>query len=190
MNNQLLIIIDDEASVRDSLSLLFSQVGFLVATFQSVEELISSAYYGVRCSAIIDMNLGGLSGIDALKMIKKEQLPINVIVISAYGTPKSVREAFKVDAFDFVEKPYDPNELIDIVRRACRQLPVQMATETVLTKREKEVRALLLKGLHAKEIANILGISARTVETHKGRIYEKLNVRSALELVANSEKSA
>ncbi len=183
-----LLIIDDEASVRDSLSLLLSHAGFSVATFQSVEEFVSSAYYGVRCCAIIDINLGGLSGIDALRIIARERLPMRVVVISAFGTPRSVRDAFKAEAFDFIEKPYDPNDLIESVRRAFSDLPESPLAERLLTPREEEIRSLLLKGLQAKEIASQLGISPRTVEAHKGRIFEKLKVKSTLELVVQADR--
>ncbi len=184
----LLIIIDDEASVRDSLSLLLSHAGFSVATFKSVEEFVSSAYYGVRCCAIIDINLEGLSGIDALRIIARERLPMKVVVISAYGTPRSVRDAFKAEAFDFLEKPYDPNDLIESVRRAFSVLPESLSGEGILTPREEEIRSLMLKGMQAKEIASQLGISPRTVETHKGHIFEKLKVKSTLELVVQAER--
>ncbi len=186
IENQLLVIIDDDASIRDSLSLLFSQIGFNVVVFESVEKFLSSSSYGARCCAIIDLNLGGLNGIDALQIIRDAKLPIKTILISAFGTPKFVRDAFISDAFDFIEKPYNPNDLIDAARRAFADFPPKSPTEGILTKREEEIRALLLKGLHAKEIANSLGISARTVETHKAKIFEKLKINSTLELLANS----
>ncbi len=185
-DNQLLIIIDDDVSIRDSLSLLFSQRGFNVLTFQSVESFLSSSSYGSACCAIIDLNLDGLTGIDALQIIKNEKLPMKTILISAFGTPKFVREAFISDAFDFIEKPYNPNELIEVVERAFANFPERSLTEGLLTKREEEIRTLLLKGLHSKEIAKKLGISPRTVETHKSKIFEKLKINSTLELLANS----
>jgi len=187
-DSEKLIIIDDESSIRDSLSLLFSQSGFSIATFQSAEEFVSSTYYGMRCCAVIDVNLAGLSGIDALQIIAGKRLPMKVIMISAYGTPRSVRDAFKAEAFDFIEKPYDPNELIESVRRAFAALPEDPSSERLLTPREEEIRTLLLKGMSAKEIAIQLGISPRTVETHKGHIFEKLQVKSTLELVVHSDR--
>ncbi len=187
-DSEKLIIIDDESSIRDSLSLLFSQSGFSIATFQSAEEFVSSTYYGMRCCAIIDVNLAGLSGIDALQIIAGKRLPKKVIMISEYGTPRSVRDAFKAEAFDFIEKPYDPNELIESVRRAFAALPEDPSSERLLTPREEEIRTLLLKGMSAKEIAIQLGISPRTVETHKGHIFEKLQVKSTLELVVHSDR--
>jgi two-component system response regulator DctR len=101
IDNQLLIIIDDDVSIRDSLSLLFSQRGFNVLTFQSVERFLSSTSYWSACCAIIDLNLDRLTGIDALQIIKKERRPMKTILISAFGTPKFVREAFISDAFDY-----------------------------------------------------------------------------------------
>jgi FixJ family two-component response regulator len=188
ISNQLLVIIDDDASIRDSLSLLFSQLEFNVIIFESVEKFFSSTSYRTRCCAIIDLNLDGLTGIDALQIIKNERLLIKTILISAFSTPKFVRDAFISDAFDFIEKPYNPNELIEVVRRAFANFPPNSLNEGVLTKREEEIRTLLLKGMHAKEIAIKLDISKRTVETHKARIFEKLKINSTLELLANSSK--
>ena len=185
-NMQKLIIIDDEASVRDSLALLFSQEGYLVVTFRSAEEFISSRDFGTPCCAILDINLGGISGIDTLKIITNERLPMQVVIISAYGNVQSVRETFKFAAFDFIEKPYAPDELMTTVRQAFDSLPVSVTTDEMLTPREREVQNLLLQGKQAKEIANELSISVRTVEVHKGRIFDKLNVRNTLELMARS----
>lgn len=121
-----------------------------------------------------------------MQLFKKEVLPIRTILISAFGTIKSVREAFVNDAVDFIEKPYDPAALVDVVKLAFINLPVSRNNLNLLTSREKEVHEMLIKGLHAKEIAKLLGNSSRTVESHKAHIFEKLNVKSTLELLANA----
>ncbi len=185
-DKKLIIIIDDDPHIRDSLNLLFSQIGFNTLTFDSVENYFSSSAYGERGCIIVDLNLGGLSGIDALKIFIKDKIPVRVILISAFGTLKTVRNAFLNDAFDFIEKPYNPNELIEAVLKAFNELPANHLNEKKLTGRQEEIRKMILKGMHDKEIAKNLDISPRTVEKHKEQIFEKLNVRSTIELLARN----
>ncbi len=187
INTNQVFIIDDDPYIRDSLNLLFSQIGLNSLTFDSAENYFASAAYGLRGCVVMDLNLKGLNGIDALKFIIKDNIPVKVILISAFGTPQSVRNAFINYAFDFIEKPYNPIDLTEVVVKSFDTLPAYLSYERSLTKRQEEIKNLLLKGFHDKEIANTLGISPRTVEKHKEHIFEKLDVKSTIELIARSK---
>ncbi|MFD2207267.1 response regulator transcription factor [Kiloniella antarctica] len=188
-------IIDDDDAVRESTQLLIasSDLEATIQTFSSGEEFLSADLFSSTGCVLLDIRMPGMNGVDVLKRIKMEESNLTVVMISGHGDiPKAV-ETMKAGAYSFVEKPFSDTEIINIVTEAIEvsktnfvqaELKQQAeATISKLTPREKEVLDKLVEGLLNKVIAYELGISTRTVEVHRARIMEKLEVKSLPEMV-------
>ena len=192
-------IVDDDASVRDALSLLLSLRGFVTATFACAEDFLAALQPGWRGCVVADIRMPGLSGLELQQRLRDCGPTLPVIVITAHGDVAAARQAFLADAVDFIEKPFDGAQLLAAIEtalaglRAVAQARASSPTDpsarlttdraSVLSAREREVMALMVKGLHNRRIAEQLGISPRTVEVHKARVMDKLGVRSLVDLV-------
>jgi FixJ family two-component response regulator len=191
MKADTVFIVDDDASVRDALSLLLSLRGHASATFASAEDFLAALRPEWRGCVIADIRMPGLSGLELQSALRARGIALPVIVITAHGSVAAAREAFLADAFDFLEKPFDGEQLLRAVEQALAGLPEPAAATRepdALTAREREVMALLVEGLHNRRIAETLGISPRTVEVHKARVLDKLGVASVVELVKQVER--
>ena len=186
-------IIDDDASVRDSLSLMLGLDGYRVALFADAESFLENLRSDASGCCIVDLKLPGKSGLDLQTDLAARSIDLPVIMITAHGDVPAARAAFRAHAIDFLEKPFPPEQLIAAIERALEfeekrlERDASRSAEATklarLTDREREVLARVGQGLHAKEIALALGISPRTVEVHKAHIMEKLGARNAIELV-------
>jgi two-component system response regulator FixJ len=191
MNTDTVFIVDDDASVRDALSLLLSLRGHASATFASAEDFLSALRPGWRGCVVADIRMPGLSGLELQAALRERGISLPVIIITAHGNVGAARQAFLADAVDFLEKPFDGAQLLQAVEQALAGLPEPQAAAPgtdALTAREHEVMALLIEGLHNRRIAETLGISPRTVEVHKARVLDKLGVASVVELVKRVER--
>lgn len=191
MSTDTVFIVDDDASVRDALSLLLSLRGHACATFASAEDLLAALQPSWRGCVVADIRMPGLSGLELQAALRERGIALPVIVITAHGSVAAARQAFLADAVDFLEKPFDGEQLLRAVEQALAGLPEPQAAARgtdVLTAREREVMALLIEGLHNRRIAETLGISPRTVEVHKSRVLDKLGVASVVELVKRVER--
>lgn len=186
-------VVDDDASIRDSLSLMLGLAGYATRVFADAESFLAAYQEGWRGCLVADLRLPGMSGIELQERLRERNSSLPVVIITAHGDVPAARTAFRADAVDFIEKPFEEHQLraaIDTafaVEReradASQSRRGVSAKLALLTAREREVLDQAAKGLHAKEIAKALGISARTVEVHKTRIMEKLRVRNIGELV-------
>jgi two-component system response regulator FixJ len=186
-------IVDDEASVRESLALLLSTAQIESQTFASAEDYLGSIALDESTCVILDNRLPGLSGIDLLKRISAAEGDTAVILISGHGDVPTAVSAMKCGAFHFVEKPLDPEALLLTVEEALgrteqgrdRQTQVQefRSRRALLTQRENEVFALLIEGLPTKLIARQLGITPRTTEHHRAAVMHKMRARTISHLV-------
>lgn len=189
----LIAIVDDDAAVRDSLSLLLRLHGCEVRTFDSGEAFLAWAgTSGVDC-VLLDLRMGGRSGLDVQAELRSRGLDYPIIVLTAHGDVATTRAALKGGAFDFIEKPFDDTLLLDTIR-AASQVSAERRTraerdarfaQTIgrLTPREREVLDHVLAGRHNREIAVLLAISPRTVEVYKARIMDKLAIDRLPELI-------
>jgi RNA polymerase sigma factor (sigma-70 family) len=186
-------LIDDDASVRDSLSLLLSLKGMRTQSFEAAEaflETYRSEWYGC---VLTDLQMPKMSGLDLQQALHDRGISLPVVVLTAHGDVRTTRLAMKRGAFDFLEKPIDHEILLDVLKNAIREDTRRHdahRTEDVarsrlerLTPREREVLDLLVEGLSQRDIAARLEISPRTVEVYKARMMEKLQCRSLAELV-------
>jgi FixJ family two-component response regulator len=195
MHRDTVYIVDDDASVRDALSLLLSLRGYLTATFASAEDFLAALRPDWRGCVVVDVRMPGLSGLELQRALAGRGPLLPVIVITAHGDVDAARQAFLADAVDFLEKPFDGEQLLASIETALAGLRTiagardaaaprpRAATLGALSAREREVMALMVRGMHNRRIAEELGISPRTVEVHKARVMDKLGVANLVELV-------
>jgi FixJ family two-component response regulator len=182
-------IVEDDASVRDSLALMLGLSGYRTAFFPDAEAFLAAWRREWAGCVIADLKLPGASGIEMQAELRRRGSSLPFIIVTAHGDVAAARAAFRADAVDFLEKPFDHGQLRAAVRAAYSKEDRRLrragdATRLdQLTPREREVLEQAALGLHAKEIARKLGISARTVEVHKTRVMAKLGVRNVAELV-------
>jgi two-component system, LuxR family, response regulator FixJ len=186
-------LIDDDPSVRDSLTLLLSLKGVATQPFATAESFIET-YQPERAGCVLtDLRMPGMTGLELQAALHERQIEVPVVVLTAHGDVATARAALKNGAFDFLEKPIDDAMLLDVLRNALRVDRERRAAETAraatdsrferLTQREREILAFIAAGHQNRDIAAKLGISARTVEVHKARIMEKLDCHSLAELI-------
>lgn len=193
MHRESVFIVDDDPSVRDALSLLLSLRGYATATFSSAEDFLSALQPEWRGCVVLDIRMPGMSGLELQRCLLEGGPTLPVIVITAHGDVSAARQAFLADAVDFIEKPFDSEQLLAAIENALSGLravtlvkdstPRPRLPATPLSPREREVMTLLVKGLHNRRIAEELGISPRTVEVHKARVMDKLGVKTVVDLV-------
>jgi FixJ family two-component response regulator len=192
MHRDTVFIVDDDASVRDSLSLLLSLRGYATASFANAEDFLAAVQPNWRGCVILDIRMPGMSGLELQRVLADGGPTLPVIVITAHGDVAAARQAFLADAVDFIEKPFDGAQLLKAIENALAGIravskvqshPDAPFPKAILSAREQEVMALMVKGMHNRRIAEELGISHRTVEVHKARVMEKMGVRTVIELV-------
>jgi len=186
-------VIDDDAAVRDSIALMLGLAGYRTSVFADAEAFVAAWRADWAGCVVADVRLPGMSGVDLQDALRKRGAALPFVIITAHGDVPTARAAFRSQAVDFLEKPFDEAQLRRAIETAfaLEERRIQRrdnrradaAKLGRLTAREREVLAHAARGLHAKEIAAALGISPRTVEVHKTRIMEKLGVRNVAELV-------
>ncbi|MGD8588481.1 MAG: response regulator [Chromatiales bacterium] len=198
INNALVHVVDDDADVRASLSLLLESVGIEVVGYVDGDSFLQ-AYRPTpeRPSCLLlDIRMPGLSGMAVLKKFHTEGINLPVIILTGHGDiPMSVN-AMKLGAVDFLTKPFNHQRLLDLVQNVLRDPLLQGQQDSnridpreaqsrweTLTPREKEIFQAIVSGSSNKVIGIELNISTRTVETHRARIMEKLEARSLVDLV-------
>ncbi len=193
-----IFIVDDDPSVCESTRLMLEGVGFDVKTFASAQDFLNVKLQEGPGCLILDVRMPGISGLDLQEKLLSAKTPLPVIFITGHGTvPMSVR-AMKAGAVDFLQKPFDEQDLLDAIHRAIARQRERKSKKDeedklqqrlkALTPRENEVFSLLVTGMANKEIAYKLGMSERTVKAHRAQIMEKMNARSFADLVRFAEK--
>ncbi|WP_421981867.1 response regulator transcription factor [Roseibium sp.] len=184
-------IVDDDPAVRDALSVLFNMEGYVVETFSDGDTFVQSASKSVPACVMLDVHMPGRSGIEILKALNAEHYPAPIFIISGQGDIPMAVEAIRNGAFDFIEKPFSAETVLERVKEAIAAMRQRQDVDTsqtfegadLLTRRELEVLKEITEGASNKEAGRTLGISPRTVEVHRARIMEKLSARNAADLV-------
>lgn len=186
-------VVDDDAAIRDALSLLISLHGLRAAVFASGEAFMSALDTRLRGCVLTDLKMPGLSGLELQSALKERGITLPVVVLTAHADVATTRTALKSGAVDFLEKPVDETHLIEVLNSAIRvdydqhrknqQRSRMLARLSRLTDRERDVLELLAQGLQHRGIAERLSISPRTVEVYKARMMEKLQCQSLAEIV-------
>jgi FixJ family two-component response regulator len=195
MNDQdgTVFLIDDDPGVRDALTLLLSLKGMSTQPFATADSFIE-AYRPERAGCVLtDLRMPGMTGLELQAALAARHIEVPLVVLTAHGDVPTARAALKNGAFDFLEKPVDDAQLVEVLRNALRVDRERRTSSTSrsaadarlarLTAREREILALLAAGHQNREIATRLEISPRTVEVHKARIMEKLECHSLAELI-------
>jgi FixJ family two-component response regulator len=187
------VVVDDDISVRESLELLIESEGWQPALFESAQAFLARLPTLVPSCLILDVNLPDLSGLDIQQRVTAEKSSTPIIFITGYGDiPTSVR-AMKAGAAEFLTKPLDDEIVIQAIRDAVLRSQANLKQESVqrqleerlasLTKREREVMNLVVKGLMNKQVGFELDISEITVKAHRGRVMEKMHATTFVDLV-------
>lgn len=187
-------IVDDEEAIRDALAFLLASRGLQTRGWDCGEAFLTAQPLDDMACVIMDVRMGELSGPEVYERLRAMGSVVPVIFLTGHAdVPVAVR-TLKAGAFDFVEKPFNDNQIVDLALTAIsagEAAKAQAATQrnlaarrATLSAREQEVMALMLTGAMNKQIADSLGIAMRTVEVHRGRVLAKMGVRNALELAA------
>jgi FixJ family two-component response regulator len=199
MNKQLpgiepiVIVIDDDAAMRQSLDSLFRSVGLRVETFASTTEFLGAKLPNAPSCLVLDIRLPGASGLDFQTELAKANILIPIIFITGHGDiPMTVR-AMKAGAIEFLTKPFRDQDLLDAVQLGLERDRVRRGSEKTasdlrirfesLTPREQEVITFVTAGLMNKQIAAEIGVSEITVKVHRGNVMRKMGARSLADLV-------
>ncbi len=185
-------IVDDDAAIRDALSWLLRSRGVSARSWESGEAFLDDLSPEMRGCVVLDVRMDGMSGIEVHDQLIARGCGLPVIFLTGHGDVPLAVAALKKGAFDFVEKPFNDNQLVDRVIEAMRsdearrqelEAEASVAARLArLTAREREVMERVLAGDHNKAIADALDIAIRTVEVHRAHVFEKMGVRSAVEL--------
>jgi len=182
-------IVDDDASVRDSLSLLLSLRGFASAVFASAEDFLRVLTPAWRGCVLADIKMPGMSGLEMQRVLQRHPSRMPVIIITGHGDIDAARQAFKAEAVDFLEKPFDDERLVAAIEAALSRVAQEPVPREIglrsptLSQREREVMAKVVAGMDNQAIGQELGISPRTVEVHKSRMMAKLGARNLADLM-------
>lgn len=199
-SSPIVFVVDDDLSVREALRSLIRSVGLRCATFESADEFLASSRHESAACLVLDVQLPGKSGLDLTSELRQAGVEIPIIFISGHGTiPMSVR-AMKAGAVEFLTKPFSEPELLGAIDQALDRDRLQRSERAEqdavleryarLTPRERDVFSLVAAGRMNKEIAAALGTAEQTVKQHRGRVMEKLEVRSVADLVRLAERIA
>jgi RNA polymerase sigma factor (sigma-70 family) len=186
-------VVDDDASVRKSLTRLLRSAGYQVESFVSGAEFLDRPPRLAPACLVLDIRMPGLTGLDLQRALARRSQPMAIVFITGHGDiPMSVR-AMKAGAVDFLTKPYSADDMLGAVRRALekdgrdhadrlRSADIQQRVSK-LTPREQAVFDLVVQGRLNKQIAGELGISEKTVKVHRARVMEKMRAESVADLV-------
>lgn len=195
---QLVLIVDDDAMLRNGLGNLFRSVGIQAALFGSAAELLEFKLPDAPCCLVLDVRLRGQSGLDLQARLAQMGIHIPIIFMTGYGDIAMSVAAMKAGAEDFMAKPFRDQDLLDAVsaalekdrhrRQAMSRVDEIRASYAMLSPREAEVMAMAVSGLLNKQIAGEIGISEVTVKIHRGQAMRKMKARTFADLVLMAQQ--
>ena len=185
-------VVDDNDAIRKSLSMVLESAGLKSKTYPSARAFLDNfSHSGLGC-LLLDVRMPDMSGLDLQRLVKEQNINLPIIFMTGYADVPTAIRAMKAGAFDFVEKPFDQEDLLARIHQ-CVHKSEELSQTTLqqenaarllmLTEREREVMQLLVDGKINKVIAAQLGISTRTVEAHRAHIMEKLQAKSLSDVV-------
>jgi len=189
-------VIDDDQAVRDSLGLLLKSMGTKARLFDSAQAFLDQYEPSFTGCIVLDIRMPGMSGMELQQKLKGQRSTLPIIFVTGHGDVPMAVEAMHHGAFDFIQKPFRDQELLDRINQALNWDQEHRSEEdyrrgvlerfSSLTPREREVMGCVVRGLANKVIAMDLDLSQRTVEIHRARVMEKMNARSLADLVRMS----
>jgi FixJ family two-component response regulator len=194
----IVFVVDDDVSVRKSLELLLDSAGWQSETFASAQDFLACPRTPAPSCLILDVTLPDLNGLELQSRIADDRMDMPIIFITGHGdVPMTVR-AMKAGALEFLTKPFDDEVLLDAIRHAIErshiahdqnaEMQALRDRHTLLSRREREVMALVALGLLNKQVGGELGISEITVKAHRGKVMRKMKAHSLAGLVNMAAK--
>ena len=194
----IVFVVDDDVSVREALELMISSAGWKPEIFASAKEFLSRPRANAPSCLVLDVNLPDLNGLDLQMRVADDRIDMPIIFITGYGdVPMTVR-AMKAGAVEFLTKPFSDDALVGAIRHAIERSRTVLGHEAeirmlsdrykTLSRREREVMALVVTGLLNKQVAFDLGISEITVKAHRGRVMHKMRAGSLVDLASMATK--
>lgn len=185
-------LVDDDEAIRDALSWMLKSRGIPCTTFASAEAFLSTWHRNLAGCVVLDMRMSGMTGLDCFDRLRDMEATLPVIFLTGHGDVPLAVATLKKGAFDFFEKPLNDNELATRIQEAmaldARQREANASVDSLntrlasLTTRERQIMDLVLAGKFNKVIADELNISMRTVEVHRANLFDKMQVKTAVEL--------
>ena len=191
--NPIVMVVDDDTGVRNAMRILLKSVGLDATLYASAQEFLAAYQPSQPGCLVLDIRMPGMSGLELQQQLNLQGAVIPVIFMTGHGDIPMAVEAMQHGAFDFLQKPFRDQDLLDRIQRAIAKdaerrqslgehARIKAHLET-LTEREREVLELMVKGKQNKQIAQELGVSPRTIEIHRARVMEKMDAHSVAELV-------
>jgi len=189
----IVFVVDDDVSVRESLELMIRGAGWQPETFASAQEFLAHPRVLAPSCLILDVTLPDLNGLDLQKRVAVDRMDLPIIFITGYGDVPMTVQAMKAGAVEFLTKPFRDDVLLIAIRHAIERSNTALGREAEmrtlresyasLTRREREVMALVVSGLLNKQIGGKLSISEITVKAHRGKVMQKMKADSLADLV-------
>jgi FixJ family two-component response regulator len=197
-NDAIVYVVDDDASVCRALARLFRTVGLAAETFPSAKAFLDHPVNAQPMCLILDIRLPGPSGLDLQAALADAGRDVPIIFITGHGDVPTTVRAMKGGAVDFLQKPFNDQDLLDCVHRALAHSRASLVDRAerselqsrvdMLTPREREVLLQVITGKLNKQIAGDLGIAEKTIKVHRGRVMQKMRAGSVADLVRMAEK--
>jgi len=189
-------VIDDEADVREALGILLQTAGYETRGYASAEAYLDAERPSEPSCLLVDVRLPGMTGLELVRQLQERSPRPVVVMITGHGDVPMAVKAMRAGALHFLEKPFEPTELLDALKEALQRVSEiaeeEANTATIaerhasLTPREQEVMALLAQGMPTKSLAAKLGISTRTAEHHRAAVLRKMGARTVSHLARMS----
>jgi FixJ family two-component response regulator len=189
----IVFVVDDDISVRESLELLIRSAGWQPETFASAQEFLSRPRVLAPSCLVLDVALPGLNGLEVQERVALDRKHMPIIFITGYGDVPTTVQAMKAGAVEFLTKPFNDEALLSAIQQALERSRIALDHETELlglrdryaslSRREREVMALVVRGLLNKQVGFELGISEITVKAHRGKVMRKMKAGSLADLV-------
>jgi FixJ family two-component response regulator len=195
----LIFIVDDDPSVRKSLTRVVASAGYALEAFASARDFMAREPFVGPCCLVLDVRMPGLTGLDLQAALAGAGQRLPIVFITGHGDISMSVKAMKAGAVDFLTKPFDVDNLLEAIQRAVAKDVKDLTEEgrtaeilervKLLTPRETEVFALVVTGMLNKQVAGALGIGEKTVKVHRARVMEKMRAGSVAELVRLADRA-